>query len=103
MILEGTQVEAVTVNGQNGWWVEGGVHAFFYRDATGAFVDTSLRLVGSALIWEESGLPSGSRAPRTWPRPCAWRRRWSRLSPDRDPSRARSSLLSALPLGPAPP
>jgi hypothetical protein len=56
MIMEGTRVEAVTVNGQPGWWVEGGFHAFFYRDADGQMVDTSLRLVGSALIWEEAGL-----------------------------------------------
>jgi hypothetical protein len=56
MILEGTQVESVTVNGRRGWWVEGGFHAFFYRDAEGQMVDTSLRLVNSALIWEEAGL-----------------------------------------------
>jgi hypothetical protein len=56
MVLAGTRVEAVTVNGQRGWWVEGGFHAFFYRDANGQMVDTSLRLVGSALIWQESGL-----------------------------------------------
>jgi hypothetical protein len=56
MLLEGTQVEEVTVNGQRGWWVEGGFHAFFYRDADGQMVDTSLRLVSSALIWEEAGL-----------------------------------------------
>ena len=56
MILDGTRVQAVTVNGQPGWWVEGGFHAFFYRDANGRMVDTSLRLVGSALIWDEAGL-----------------------------------------------
>ena len=56
MILEGTDVVALPVNGHPGWWVGGGVHAFFYRDASGAFVDASLRLVGSALIWEQDGL-----------------------------------------------
>ncbi len=56
MLLEGTRVDAVVVNGQNGWWVEGGVHAFFYRDAEGQMVDTTLRLVGSALIWEDAGV-----------------------------------------------
>jgi hypothetical protein len=56
MILEGTSVEPVTVNGRPGWWIEGGVHAFFYRDASGRMVDTTLRLVSSALIWEEDGL-----------------------------------------------
>lgn len=56
MLLEGTRVDAVVVDGQAGWWVEGGVHAFFYRDAEGQMVDTTLRLVGSALIWEDRGV-----------------------------------------------
>jgi hypothetical protein len=56
MITEGTRVEAVSVNGQSGWWVEGGTHAFFYRDASGQMVNTTLRLVTSALIWEGDGL-----------------------------------------------
>ncbi|RPH34325.1 MAG: hypothetical protein EHM90_05995 [Chloroflexi bacterium] len=56
MILEGTSVAKVTVNGTPGWWVEGGMHAFFYRDATGEIVDTTLRLVGSTLLWEEEGV-----------------------------------------------
>ena len=56
MITSGTRVEPVSVNGLAGWWVEGGSHAFFYRDVDGNFVDTSLRLVTSALIWEEDGL-----------------------------------------------
>ena len=56
MVTEGTRVEAVPVDGQPGWWVEGGTHAFFYRDATGQMVNTTLRLVTSALIWEDDGL-----------------------------------------------
>jgi len=56
MITSGTRVEPVSVNGQAGWWIEGGTHAFFYRDVDGNFVDTSLRLVTSALIWEADGL-----------------------------------------------
>ena len=56
MVTEGIRVEAVPVNGQPGWWVEGGTHAFFYRDASGHMVHTTLRLVTSALIWEEDGL-----------------------------------------------
>jgi hypothetical protein len=56
LILDGTSVEPVIVNGRPGWWIEGGVHAFFYRDVSGRMVDTTLRLVSSALIWEEGGL-----------------------------------------------
>jgi hypothetical protein len=56
MILEGTAVQPVMVNGLPGWWVEGGTHFFFYRDANGEIVETTIRLVGSALLWEEEGL-----------------------------------------------
>jgi hypothetical protein len=56
MILEGTKVESVPVNGQPGWWIEGGTHAFFYRDASGEIVDTTLRLVSSALIWDDGAV-----------------------------------------------
>jgi hypothetical protein len=56
MTTEGTRVQTVEVNGEPGWWVEGGIHAFFYRDATGEIVDTTIRLVGSALLWEEDGV-----------------------------------------------
>lgn len=56
MVTEGTRVEPVQVNGQPGWWVEGGTHAFFFRDSSGQIVNTTLRLVTSALIWEEDGL-----------------------------------------------
>jgi hypothetical protein len=56
MILEGTTVRTVTVNGLPGWWVEGGTHFFFYRDEEGQLVESTIRLVGSALFWEEDGL-----------------------------------------------
>lgn len=56
MVTGGTRVDRVSVNGHPGWWVEGGTHAFFYRDADGNYVDSTLRLVTSALIWEEDGL-----------------------------------------------
>jgi hypothetical protein len=56
MVLQGTDVVSLPVNGNPGWWVAGGYHAFFYRDASGQIVDTSLRLVGNALIWEQDGL-----------------------------------------------
>jgi hypothetical protein len=56
MILDGTTVQPTTVNGLPGWWVEGGTHFFFYRDENGEIVETTIRLVGSALFWEEDGL-----------------------------------------------
>jgi hypothetical protein len=53
MVDAGTDVTRVTVNGQPGWWVEGGYHAFYYRDQTGTVVNTSVRLAGNTLFWEQ--------------------------------------------------
>jgi hypothetical protein len=49
-------VEAATVNGRPAYWVAGGEHFFFYRDENGQIVESTLRLVGSTLIWEQDGL-----------------------------------------------
>jgi nitrate reductase NapE component len=65
MIQQGTILEPVEVNGQPGYWIEGGEHFYFYRDATGEVVETSLRLVGNALIWEEDGLTLRIEGART--------------------------------------
>jgi hypothetical protein len=46
----------VSVSGAPGYWIEGGEHFFFYRDADGEVVDDTLRLVGTALVWEQDGL-----------------------------------------------
>jgi hypothetical protein len=56
LIDSGVTVERATVNGAPGWWVAGGEHFFFYRGQDGRRVDTTLRLVGTALIWEQGGL-----------------------------------------------
>jgi hypothetical protein len=56
MIDSGVRVEAATVDGQPAYWVEGGEHFFFYRDENGKIVESTLRLVGSTLVWEEDGL-----------------------------------------------
>jgi hypothetical protein len=52
----GVRVVATSVNGLPGYWIEGGDHFFFYRDANGQIVDTTLRLVGPTLVWERDGL-----------------------------------------------
>lgn len=51
-----TTVTPATVNGVPGWWISGGEHYFFYRDADGNVVNTTLRLVGETLLWEERGI-----------------------------------------------
>lgn len=52
----GTRVEAVTVNGGRGFWLEGTPHQFFYRDPSGAVRPETLRLAGNTLVWEQDGL-----------------------------------------------
>ena len=52
----GTLVEAVTVNGGRGFWLEGAPHLFFYRDPNGANREETLRLAGNTLVWEQNGL-----------------------------------------------
>lgn len=56
LIHSGVHVEPATVNGARAYWVSGGTHFFFYRDADGRFVEETLRLVGETLIWESSGI-----------------------------------------------
>ena len=56
LIDAGVSVTPATVDGGNAWWVAGGDHFFFYRDANGRVVDTTMRLAGQTLIWEESGV-----------------------------------------------
>ena len=56
MLYEGTTVTSTDVGGHAALWVAGGEHTFFYRDASGRRVDSSLRLVGDTLIWESGGL-----------------------------------------------
>jgi hypothetical protein len=49
----GSTLEPVTVDGHQGFWIEGDPHIFFYRTATGRFVDDARRWVGEALIWSD--------------------------------------------------
>ena len=56
MVYGGTTVTRTLVGGQSAFWISGGEHTFFYRDATGRQVDSSLRLVGTTLVWQDDGL-----------------------------------------------
>jgi hypothetical protein len=56
MLYDETEANRTVVNGYTAYWVSGGYHGFFYQDANGHRVDTSLRLVGSALVWQQNGL-----------------------------------------------
>ena len=52
----GTRVEAVSVNGVRGYWLEGAPHLFFYRDPAGSVRDETLRLAGNTLVWVQDGV-----------------------------------------------
>ena len=56
LINAGVSVTPTTVHGRAAWWVAGGDHFFFYRDADGRLIESTLRLAGQTLIWEESGV-----------------------------------------------
>ena len=51
-----TTIRQVEVNGNEGYWLSGGAHSFFYRDSDGNVVQESLRLVANVLLWEQDGL-----------------------------------------------
>lgn len=56
LIHEGVRILPTRVRDMTAWWVEGGDHFFFYRDASGRLVDSTLRLASDTLIWEERGV-----------------------------------------------
>jgi hypothetical protein len=56
LIDTGVHVTAARVGNQQAWWVAGGNHFFFYRDADGRLIDTTLRLASDTLIWEAGGV-----------------------------------------------
>jgi hypothetical protein len=56
VLVPGTRVEEVTVNGGRGYWLEGTPHQFFYRDSAGNPAPETLRLAGNTLLWEQGGV-----------------------------------------------
>ena len=52
----GTTLEAVAVDGELGFWIEGEAHFFMYRDPTGNYQEERFRLAGNVLLWERDGL-----------------------------------------------
>ena len=55
LLNEGVVVEQVVVDSTTGYWIEGGQHFFYFRDAEGNVVDSTIRLVGTTLMWERDG------------------------------------------------
>lgn len=61
----GTRLEALTVNGSQGYWFEGDPHQFAYQDANGNFSTENTRLAGNVLIWEQGGVTFRLEGART--------------------------------------
>ena len=55
LIGQGATARAVTVGGEDGFWISGAPHYFFYYRVDGEIVDDTRRWVGDALIWSEGG------------------------------------------------
>ena len=56
LINTGVSVTATRVGAQAAWWVAGGRHFFFDRDADGRRIESTLRLASDTLIWEANGV-----------------------------------------------
>lgn len=56
LLTSGTRLEPVALGDGEAFWIEGGEHFIFYRDARGVRVETTIRAVGDTLVWESSGL-----------------------------------------------
>ena len=55
MLGPGTVLEAVTVNGHQGFWISGPLNEFFFNDANGNFRGETVRLAANTLILDYSG------------------------------------------------
>jgi hypothetical protein len=56
LIDTGARVELATVGGAPGYWIEGGDHFFYFMGADGEALETTIRMVGTTLMWERDGL-----------------------------------------------
>jgi hypothetical protein len=53
ILRPGVTAEPVSVDGNDGFWISGDPHFFFYRRSDGSIVDDVRRWVGDALIWSD--------------------------------------------------
>ena len=56
ILLQGTTVEAVNVNGARGFWLSGAPHEFMFETGRPDLVADGTRLTGNVLIWETGGI-----------------------------------------------
>lgn len=48
----GTDIEAVTVDGGDGFWLEGRPHVLLFQNPDGSLIEQTVRLAGNVLLWE---------------------------------------------------
>ena len=53
VIGSGTKLSIVDVDGDDGWWISGDMHFFFYERPVSGYVDDGRRWVGDALVWND--------------------------------------------------
>jgi len=51
-----SHIEPVTIHGVPGYWIEGGLRAFAYQDASGNVQFEQTRIAGNTLLWEQDGI-----------------------------------------------
>jgi hypothetical protein len=56
VLHEGAVLRQVSVAGRPAYWIARGEHFLFFEGPNGERMDSTLRLVSSALIWEEDGI-----------------------------------------------
>ncbi|SRR6266545_1889810 len=55
-VKSATQLEAVVVAGERGYWLGGEPHELVYQDRNGSLREESARLAGSTLVWNHGAL-----------------------------------------------
>ena len=53
MLGPGTRLDMLTVNGGEGYWIEGAPYLFFYQDANGQIQQETIRLASNTLLWQQ--------------------------------------------------
>jgi hypothetical protein len=56
VLLEGTTVDDVNVNGTRGFWLSGAPHEFMFETGRSDLIADATRLTGNVLIWETGGI-----------------------------------------------
>jgi hypothetical protein len=51
----GTRIEAVTVNGDRGWWIEGAPHSILVRSPDGDINELQTAVAGDTLLFARGG------------------------------------------------